>query len=245
MRLPFSLHLSLMMPGGHETMRPECSERSLRQSAARCFSPGTRRRSWGGAAIEAEHIYWGFGVGRVRDDKGTAPHVFVEPTLSYQRCPRRDPESTTAVRDRSYSTPLLEMPSVNRSNILQLQPRGSRFFFRLGHKSIGAEHLLVGRSCAEELIRGWNVNRCAAITARRLTRASPDTPVVSRNEAQSSCAGGGGVRVERQAFDAIVSLEKKSGGWRRARAVHSLTLTRRGLIAESLYTRRAEAGYLA
>jgi len=77
---------------------------------------------------------------------------------------------------------------------------------RLGHKSIGAEHLLLGVLREDGSFAAGMLSR-RGITLEGLRERLLKPPVVPEPKLNAP-ARGGGVRVEHQAFDAIVSLEK-------------------------------------
>jgi len=151
----------------------------------------------GGSAIEAEHIL----LGLLRADKGPTPHLFAVADLSYTDA-RSNIRAHWGVRQQVPTS--VELPlSDQTGRILQYAMEEAD---RLGHKYIGTGHLLLG-VLREEGSFAAGMLRRHGMTIEDLRERIVEPPVVPEPEPEAP-AEGSGLCVKREAFDAVVSLER-------------------------------------
>src|SRR5438093_6519130 len=151
----------------------------------------------GGMAIDAEHIL----LGLLRADKGPPPHLFAVADLSYTDA-RANIRAHWGVRQQVPTS--VELPfSDQAERILQYATEEAD---RLGHKHIGTGHLLLG-VLREDGSFAAGMLRRHGITIEDLRDHIVEPPVVPEPEPEAP-AEGSGLSVKREAFDAVVSLER-------------------------------------
>lgn len=152
----------------------------------------------GGMAIEAEHIL----LGLLRADNGPTPHLFAVADLSY-----------TDARDeiRAHWGPRQQVPTSVEVPFSDQTERILNYAIeeadRLDHKDVEPEHLVLGvlredGSFAAEMLRRHGM------TLDALRDHIVKAPVVPEQEPETPAGGSGLVQLKREAFNAVVSVER-------------------------------------
>ena len=152
----------------------------------------------GGVAIEPEHIL----LGLLRADKGPTPHLFAAADLSYADA-RAKIRAHWGVRQQVPTS--VELPFTDQTQrILQYATEEAD---RLGHKYIGTGHLLVG-VLREDGSFAAGMLRSHGMTIEGIREHIVKPPVVPEPEPLEAPAEDTRFAITREAFDAVVSLER-------------------------------------